>query len=624
MSMATMATAAVEDTRYPRLSTLGFVLVVGGVATAVTILDLGEGAHEGVDGLSVTRGLVVALYTAVGTYTTWRRPGSRFGLMMIAIGPFYAVAALASSQDEVAHTIGRVALAAFVLCLTYVLLCFPHDHLVSRVERRVFVAFSVAGAVVWVAALPLLEKLPPGGPLTDCGHACPDNAARLVTTSHALSSALGSVVTAVTAAGLLGVTAALAGRIRSPVRLERSLLLPVTACTAVLAVDYSLFTILREAGVDSLGGMKIVGASAALAIPAAMFLGQIRGRLFAATSLSHLVARASGQPVTPALVERLLRDALGDRLLLLALWDPVRGEYVDVHGRPIEVPTDRQDLRVTSVSREGRIFAAVIHDAALDEDDSVAQGLAATSLMLLENTQLTDELRASRARIVSSAQRERLRLERNLHDGAQQRLFAIQIKLDAASEQTQNEELATELAEIAADAAAAVEELRELAHGLYPTVLRERGMADGLRSIAYGSAIPVRVVDRGVGRCSATVEEAVYFCALEAIQNASKHAGRGAHVWATLERRSRDLEFTVEDDGRGFDVQEHSGGVGLISMRDRIGAVGGEMDVRSEPGSGTRVHAVIPNCWPPAGPESGRPFEPLPVHSIGMTMRPRR
>jgi signal transduction histidine kinase len=600
--MATTATAAVEDTRYPRLSTLGLGLIVGGVASVVTILNLGNGAHHDVDGPSVTRGLVVALYTAVGTYTSWRRPGSRFGLMTIAIGPFYAVAALSSSQDEVAYTIGRVALAAFVLCLTYVLLCFPHDHLVSRMERRVFVAFFAACAVAWVIALPLVRELPPGGPLTDCGDACPGNAARVVTTSHALSSALGSFVTGVTAAGLLGVTAVLAGRIRSPVRLERSLLLPVSACTAVLAVTYSLFTVLREAGVDSLGGLKVVGASAALVIPAAMFLGQIRGRLFAASSLSHLVARASGQPVTPALVERLLREALGDRLLLLALWDPIRGEYVDVHGRPIEVPTDRQDLRVTSVSREGRIFAAVIHDAALDEDDSVAQGLAATSLMLLENTQLANDLRASRARIVSSAQRERLRLERNLHDGAQQRLFAIQIKLDAASEQAESEELATELAEIALDAAAAVEELRELAHGLYPTVLRERGLADGLRSIAHASAIPVRVVDRGVGRCSATVEEAVYFCALEAIQNASKHAGRGAHVWATLERRSQDLEFTVEDDGRGFDVEGNAEGVGFMNMRDRIGAVGGEVEVRSRQGGGTRVHAVVPNCWPPEGP----------------------
>jgi signal transduction histidine kinase len=599
-NVATVAAPGVEETRFPWLTTLGLGLVVGGVATAATILDLGDSAPDRVDGLSVTRGLVVALYTGVGTYTTWRRPGSRFGLMMIAIGPFYAVAALTASDGELAHTIGRVALAAFVLCLAYVLLCFPHDHLVSQVERRVMAAFAAACAVAWVVALPLVEKLPPGGPLTDCGDTCPGNAFRLVTTPHGLSSAFGSVVTGVTAAGLLGITAVLADRIRSPVRLERSLILPVTACTGLLAVNYSLFTVLREADWPT-GGLQVVGAAVAFAIPISMFLGQIRGRLFAATSLSHLVARASGQPVTPALVERLLRDALGDRLLLLALWDPVRGEYVDVHGRPIEVPTDRQDLRVTSVSREGRIFAAVIHDAALDEDDSVAQGLAATSLMLLENTQLADELRASRARIVSSAQRERLRLERNLHDGAQQRLFAIQIKLDAASERTEDkdEDLAQELTEIASDAAAAVEELRELAHGLYPTVLRERGLADGLRSIGRASAIPVKIVDRGVGRCSATVEEAVYFCALEAIQNASKHAGRGAHVTATLERRSRDLEVTVQDDGKGFEVEEHAGGVGFVSMHDRIGAVGGEVEVRSRLGGGTRVHALVPNCWPP-------------------------
>jgi signal transduction histidine kinase len=601
--VATVAAPGVDETR-SRLTTLGLGLVVGGAAAAATVLDLGDSAHARVDGLSITRGLVVALYTGVGTYTTWRRPGSRFGLMMIAIGPFYAVASLTASDDELAHTIGRVALAAFVLCLAYVLLCFPHDHLPSRLERRVMVAFAAACAVAWVVALPLVEVLPPGSPLTDCGDTCPDNAFRLVTAPHALSSALGSVVTGVTAAGLLGVAALLSGRMRLPGRLERSLILPVTVCAALLVVDYSLYTVLREADVQwSARGLRVVGAAAAFAIPTSMFLGQIRGRLFAAASLSQLVARASRQPVTPALVEQLLRDALGDRLLLLALWDPVRGEYVDVHGRPIEVPTDRQDLRVRSISREGRILAAVIHDAALDEDDSVAQGLAATALMLLENTQLADELRGSRARIVSSEQRERLRLERNLHDGAQQRLFAIQIKLDAASEQAGDEDLARELAAIASDAAAAVEELRELAHGLYPTVLRERGLADGLRSIAHTSAIPVKVVDRGVGRCSATVEEAVYFCALEALQNASKHAGRGAHVMATLERRGGDLEFTVEDDGKGFDPGEFGdGGVGIVGMHDRIGAVGGDLEVTSRPGRGTRVHAVIPDCWPPERP----------------------
>jgi len=213
-----------------------------------------------------------------------------------------------------------------------------------------------------------------------------------------------------------------------------------------------------------------------------------------------------------------------------------------------------------------------------------------------EDALSAEELRASRRRIAESAQRERLRLERNLHDGAQQRLFAIQIKLAAVRDHVHDEQLALELEEISADAAAAVEELRALAHGLYPTVLRERGLPDALRSLANVAAISLRVVENELGRCSETVEEAVYFCALEAVQNATKHVGPGAHVMITLVRQGDALDVEIADDGPGFDIAREADGIGLVSMRDRIGAVGGELRVASQPGDGTTIRAHVPQC----------------------------
>jgi signal transduction histidine kinase len=214
--------------------------------------------------------------------------------------------------------------------------------------------------------------------------------------------------------------------------------------------------------------------------------------------------------------------------------------------------------------------------------------------MLLENARLVEELRASRARIVATAQTERLRLERDLHDGAQQRLLAIQIKLGLARERIGDGEIAAQLDEIADDSAAAAEELRALAHGIYPTLLRERGLTDALHALGSSSTPLVKIDDRGVGRSPEPVEAAVYFCVLEAIQNATKHAGPDARVTVTLGRHGTEIDLTVSDNGVGFRPDRDASGVGLLSMRDRISSLGGELEIRSEPGSGTRVHATVP------------------------------
>jgi signal transduction histidine kinase len=537
---------------------------------------------------------VVVSYVFVGAYTWWLRPRSRFGLYLVGVGLTYSVASLNTSGDELVHTIGRAMLAALVVCLTYVFLCFPYDRLRSRLERRLVGWLALTSAVLWFLALAFVAKLPAAGPLLDCGSSCPDNTLRIATAPHALSSAINMAVAVTTAIGLIGAAGVLLGKARSPARLRRRLVVPLLCSIIVLAIDYAAFTVLREAGVSGLEVLKTVGAASALAIPLAMLLGQVRGRVFAATRLGRLVARMGNEPATPARVETILRDALGDPMLRLTLWDPGSDGYVDVQGGPVELPAGRPELGVTLVERSGKRVAALVHDAALDEASGITEGFAATSLLLLDNTDLTAELKASRARIVASAQQERLRLERNLHDGAQQRLFGIQLKLSAMRAQVADERLARDLDEVVRDAAAAVEELRALAHGIYPTVLRERGLGDALRSFALTASVPVSVVDRSAARCSATVEEAVYFCVLEAIQNAAKHGGPAVRVTVTLESRGADLEFVVADDGVGFRPGDAAGGVGLTSIRDRVGAVGGELEIRSQPGRGTTVRGVVP------------------------------
>jgi signal transduction histidine kinase len=595
--MGSAVVRAAEPQRVPpRALMLGGSALIGGAAACAVAFHIGDAPVRAPDTDSFLRGLAVVLYVAVGTYTTWRRPRARFGYYLTGIGLFFAVASLSASHHQALHTVGRVAFAGFSVCLSYVFLVFPHDRLASDLERRVIGTFVVVSVASWAVTVPLLAELPPAGPLTDCGSGCPGNAFQVTHVSHGVETTLVHLVTYVTAVNALAVAMLLVAKARSHAHLRHRLVGPLLVCACVQVFNFALYIVLRQLDVAPTEGLKVLGTAAALAVPGAMLVGQLRGRVFVATSLGQLVARAGVRSVTPERVERMLRLALGDPTLRLALWEPARDAYIDVSGRAVELPQEDGNVTATLIEREGRNAAALIHDASLVEESDIAEGLAATSLLLLDHTALVEELHASRRRIVVSAHHERLRLERDLHDGAQQRLFAIQIKLDAARDQVQDDRLGRELDEISADAAAAVAELRALAHGLYPTLLRERGLPDALRSLAHVAAIPMRVVDEDIGRCSHAVEEAVYFCALEAIQNTTKHAGAGAHVTITLARREDDLDVTIVDDGLGFDLAVGGEGIGLVNMRDRIGAVGGELEIVSAPRIGTTIRAHLPQC----------------------------
>jgi signal transduction histidine kinase len=253
----------------------------------------------------------------------------------------------------------------------------------------------------------------------------------------------------------------------------------------------------------------------------------------------------------------------------------------------------------------------MVHDAQLSDEPELLEAAGEVVLLALENAELeaaqSQSLRAlaeSRARLVTASDRERRRLERDLHDGAQQRLTAIQIRLRLAAERVEDEQLAAQLEAISRDAKAAVDELRELSHGIYPTVLRSAGPAMALRALAMRATIPVLVSDGGIGRYPSPVEAAIYFCCAEAVQNATKHAGDGATVAVSLAPFPDGIRFTVSDDGVGMSESRGTTGDGLVGMRDRIGAVGGELEISSAPGRGTKVHG-----WVPADPLPTDPTE---------------
>jgi signal transduction histidine kinase len=286
---------------------------------------------------------------------------------------------------------------------------------------------------------------------------------------------------------------------------------------------------------------------------------------------------------------------------------------------------DRADaaVRMAPITHGGELLGFIVVERPADAerfsdaDESVLAELARQVGLALHNLQLdsalqeslrelqrrADELRASRSRVVAAADAERRKIERNLHDGAQQHLVALAVTVRlaqqlAATDPDQAREL---LEQLGHDLQEAVQELRDLAHGIYPPVLMDRGLVAALESAAGRASLPVDVVADGeVGRFPQEVEAAVYFCCLEAFQNASKHAGEGAVATVTISRQAgadgRDhLTFTVADDGAGFDPADLAGrGHGFVNMSDRLGAIGGSVEVDSAPGRGTRVSGTVP------------------------------
>jgi signal transduction histidine kinase len=204
------------------------------------------------------------------------------------------------------------------------------------------------------------------------------------------------------------------------------------------------------------------------------------------------------------------------------------------------------------------------------------------------------ELRASRARVLAAADAERRRIERDLHDGAQQDLVALVVNLQLARRLAESDPRAANalLEEIASDARQALEDVRDLAHGIYPSLLLDRGLAEALRAAASGSAIPTRVEAADLDRYPPDVEATVYFCCLEALRNAAGHAGAGARATVRAWAEHGALRFEVVDDGAGFDPGEI--GAGLTGMYDRMGAQGGELAIWSESGRGARISGTVP------------------------------
>jgi len=426
--------------------------------------------------------------------------------------------------------------------------------------------------------------------ITDCRGGCPRNVlligrdADLSDPALVLGSAL-SLGLCLVAVGMLVRQWRAAG---AP---ERRSLVPLFASGGVTLALVAAYAVSQ---VDALLWLAF---AAFAATPFAFLAGLARADLSGSRGVRRLMAGLANAPERADLRDALAR-ALGDPALELAFWMPELNHYVDADGSPAELPGQDDARRtVTEIDHHGQHVAAIVHDRAQDAGTVRAAG-AATALML-ENQRLDAELRAnlaelraSRARLVEAADGERRRIERNLHDGAQSRLVALALNLRLARISAADGSGTAVLLDGAIDELGqSLKELRDLARGIHPAVLSERGLEPAVRALAARAPVPVDIVGQATGRLPAAVETAAYFVVSEALTNVSKYAHAG-HATVRVERVDGHLLVEVSDDGVGG--ASAGDGSGLRGLADRVAALSGTLEVLSPPGQGTRLRAHLP------------------------------
>jgi signal transduction histidine kinase len=556
------------------------LLGAAGLAFGALYLALVFGSdHTDDRGLTAALGLLVGWsFVGTGLFAWWRRPGNRTGLLMTAAGFAWFATGISAANDDLLHTIGIALDGVFPVVVSHLLMAFPTGRLQTRGERALLAAAYFVVTVLQVPSL-LFED--------------DDRNLLVVEPDQGLSNALDALQYVVVLAIILPSAALLVRRWRAAPPAQRRTLAPVlwTGGSA-----FGVFLIAK--GFDAAGTRVEALEQLALAliatVPFGFLAGLLRSRLAEGAAVAALVRRL-GQTPDPDALRAALAEALDDPTLTLAYWLPDGQRFVDAQGQPVTL----DDRSWTEVELNGRRIGAIAHHPSLADEPQLVRTAGAAAALALENQRLSAELRArieelrtSRARLVEAGDAERRRLERNLHDGAQSRLVALAMKLRLARGRAEGQpELAEMLDESSAELQASLNELRELARGIHPAVLTDRGLAPALEMLASRAPVPVEVATRVDDDLPSPVATAIYFVVSEALTNVAKYA-RAEHAVVTVECEADRVVAEVADDGvGGADVAK---GSGLRGMADRVAALDGRLVLDSSPEGGTRLRAEFP------------------------------
>ena len=576
---------------------IGLAGAVAIVAAATIVAEGGASAEP----TALTAVLVANIATLTIAGVLWRnsRPSSRIGTLLLGEGLLVAFSSLVGSRNPGVHVAGVLAGWAATIGLAWLIVSFPR----ARPSGAAWAVWSLAVAAFAFGELPLLltsARAPVVHAVGQCAGACPSNPLHLVHAPGAVQTFVdvASVLQALSAAGLV---AFMCLHFLHAGRPRRRTLSFLYAAMLPLVIAYGAASVLSGVGGAHAGhGAQGVFVATRIVAPLGFVGALLYARSYAAEALGYVCTRLVGGPSLAA-VEQLVRSVLDDPLARLAFWLPERRTFVDRHGKPVDASSTPEDVSWWSLQHDADPILAIVHDSVLDEDPELLEAVGVATTLALDTRRLHHDLvetvqalHASQKRLVSAASEERRRLERDLHDGAQQKLVALRIRLDLARNRGAEPATSSELGEFGSGLDDVLQDLRSLAHGIFPPLLAEEGLGAALREAALRSALPVVVKIDDPGRLSPECETAVYYCCLEALQNVAKHAGEDVTATLQLWQDQRSVRFSVVDDGSGFALEPGGGSFGLTTMTDRIGAVGGSLSIHSRPGAGTSVQGRIP------------------------------
>jgi signal transduction histidine kinase len=587
LSIATTRLAREADTdspRAPRRPVLWAIGLAAWAAAGVSMALALTSDHVAEPGLQAALTDWITLPYIVAGLVAWdRRPNSRFGPLMVAAGFAMFLASLGWGNAALLHTIGQAFDLLPAVLFLHVFLAFPSGRLERQVERALVAAGYLTAFGLQLVGMAL-------------GGYGPDNLLEVVAEPGAAMTLLDVQLFALSGFCLAGV-AVLAMRRRGG---GRPLRRPVALLVDSFALGLVMIAVLFVTGALDGPGFETIRRATFLVIglaPAAFLAGLLSARL-ARSSLAELLLELRADPAPSDLRDALAR-ALRDPSLALAYWLPEYETWADVDGQAMELPGDEDGRATTLVDRDGEHLAALLHDASLEDEPELLEAVSAAASIGLENARLhaelgarLEELRGSRVRVIEAGQRERQRLERNLHDGAQQRLVALSLELTMLQKKLEADpEASTRIDHARSEIAMSLAELRDIARGLHPAVVSGHGLAVALESLTARAPLPVRLTVELEDRLPEPLEVAAYYLVSESLANIGKHA-RASAATVDVTRSNGEVVVEIVDDGIGGADTER--GTGLRGLADRVEALDGRLRVWTPRGQGTRVRAEIP------------------------------
>lgn len=575
------------------LGVAGAGLAFGALAEAVAFHEFGTVRAVA----DFTSGMA---FLGAGILAWSRRPAYLTGPLMIGTTfAWFAGNFRHAEHEPLAYTLAILTQGVFVAMLIHLVVAFPTGRTDVRLERAVIASAYFVATVLLVPAYLFLEPREQG-----CSGCDPGLNLLLVEANDEAYGLANGVLVASVGGVLLVMIYAISRRWRAASEQVRRVLAPPIVAgvvsLAILAVGPAVQGIDAQGDDDAERTQALLRDICMMLFPLAFLIG-LRGTRAGRSPVSRLLRRISDAAAPGGLREHLA-EALGDASLELGFWLPSSGRYVDAQGNEMNLPPPGSARGATLVEGDSGPLAVLVHDAVLLEHDDLVRGVADVARLALERERLQAEVRAqlrevraSRARIVHAGDVERRRIERDLHDGTQQRLLSLSLGLRLLEErmngQPTDPAVREILAEVQESAHRAIEELRELARGIHPQVLTDAGLEAALELLGSRLPLPLVIAVDFEHRPPPPVEAGAYFVCAEALTNVVKHArARSAEVTATL--RDGAVYVAVSDDGVGGATARS--GTGIRGLLDRIEALGGRLDIHSPPGGGTRVSAQIP------------------------------